>query len=337
MNPVRIGLMTYAHVHAPMYCRLLQSLPGVELVGLADDDARRADEAAKAHGLRTYETYDELLAADLDAVIVCSENTRHRGHVELAARAGVQILCEKPLATDVDDAVAMVRTCREHDVPLMTAFPMRYSAPIHELRTLLESGAVGTIRGCEGVNQGQLPRHRRNWFVDPELAGGGALIDHTVHVADALRFILADEVTEVYAQANDLVGGPDIAVETSGLVMLTFTSGVVATIDFSWNRPMSFPAWGGLGLRLVATSGVVDVDAYAERVTSYDDATQKVSWLDASEGSYRAMIENFVASVRTRTQVSATGIDGLRAVEIVACAYESLRTGQPVACRPRTV
>jgi predicted dehydrogenase len=79
--------------------------------------------------------------------------------------------------------------------------------------------------------------------VDKELAGGGALTDHIVHLADIMRWYLRSEVIEVYAQSNQIMHAAEVDVETGGLVMLTFANGVFASIDCSWNKPNYYPTW----------------------------------------------------------------------------------------------
>lgn len=327
---MRIGLISFAHTHAAAYAKALQNMPDVELVGFTDADDERARDAEGRFGLERFAADGALLAAGLDGVVVCTENNRHRRPVEQAAAAGVGVLCEKPLATTVADAAAMVQACESAGVVLMTAFPMRFNAPLTSLRKLIRSGAAGRVRSCEGVNQGQLPRRHREWFIDPVLAGGGALTDHTVHLADVLRWVLASEVTEVYAQTNQLLHEDDIQVETGGLVSLAFADGTVATIDCSWSRPDSFPTWGGLALRVMTDTGAVTADAFAQTITSYDDASG-LAWLPYGSDDNSAMLAEFVAALREKRPATPDGTDGHRAVQIVQAAYESAATGQPVA------
>src|SRR5574341_2540879 len=104
---IRIGIMSAAHVHAEGYLAILRSAKGVECVGIADDDPGRAATLGRDLGVRVWPAYDDLLAQRPDGVIVCAENTRHRALVEMAAHAGVHVLCEKPLATTLTDARAM--------------------------------------------------------------------------------------------------------------------------------------------------------------------------------------------------------------------------------------
>ncbi|MGB4137775.1 MAG: Gfo/Idh/MocA family oxidoreductase [Microbacterium sp.] len=327
---VRLGMMSYAHVHAPMYLRHFAQMADVEMVGVYEPDPERAAEAS-AFGIPVFDRAEDLFEAAPDGIVVESENTRHREDVVAASALGVPILCEKPMAATGDDAAEMARICDERSTALMVAFPMRFSAPLLAVREAVRDGRLGRVIAAEGVNQGQLPKHRRNWFVDPALSGGGAVMDHTVHVADALRWILDDEVVEVYAQANDIVARGEVEVETSGIVSLRFGRGAIATVDCSWNRPKTYPAWGGLGIRLVGSGGTVDADAYARKITRYDDAAGRYSTVDCSDDAYGSMLRHFVQVVRGDAAPTPAGRDGVKAAEIVDAAYRSIASGASVA------
>jgi predicted dehydrogenase len=325
---MRIGILSFAHLHAESYLPLLQTFPDVDVIGLADDDAVRGAAAARQFGVPYFPSYAALFAVRPDAVIVCSENRKHRALVEQAAAAGVHVLCEKPLATTLADAQAMLDACARAGVQLMTAFPLRFSPPVMEVKAQLAAGALGPVYACNATNQGQLPRRHRAWFVDPDLAGGGAVMDHTVHLADILRWYLGSEVVEVYAQTNRILHA-DVPVETGGLLLLTFANGVFASIDCSWSKPDSYPTWGGLGFELITGRGAVFVDAYKQHLTVYP-ATGPATWPYWGSDPDRAMLAAFLAAVRTATPPPVTGQDGYQALAVALAAYESARTGQPV-------
>ena len=214
MNSLRLGILSFAHIHAEAYAHHLSTMPGVRFVGIADSDTVRGHAAAQRYGARFFPTYHALLDEGLDGVVTCSENVRHRPLVELAAAAGVHVLCEKPLATTLADGQAILAACKTAGVVLMTAFPMRFSAPILEVMALLDQGGLGKVLACNGTNQGQMPKRYRDWFVDKELSGGGSAFDHTVHLADILRWYLDSEVVEVYAQTNRIMHRDAVEVET---------------------------------------------------------------------------------------------------------------------------
>ncbi|MBX7233071.1 MAG: Gfo/Idh/MocA family oxidoreductase [Caldilineales bacterium] len=327
---MKLGLLSFAHIHAEAYAHHLRHLPGVEFLGIADDDAVRGQDAAHRYGARFFPTYAELLAEQPDGVVVCSENARHRPLVEMAAQSGAHILCEKPLATTLADAQAMVEVCERAGVLLMTAFPMRFSAALLEIKALIDRGGLGFIHACTTTNQGQLPRRYRQWFVDKALAGGGSATDHVVHLADALRWLLGQEVTEVYAQLNRIIHS-EVEVETGGLVMLTFGDGTFASIDCSWSRPANWPTWGGLTMNLIGDKAVVEVDAFRQNLAAFSNRPQHPEWLAWGSDADRAMLLDFVAAIRDRRPPLVGGLDGLRAVEIVQAVYCSADAGHPVA------
>ena len=134
---IRVGIVSFAHLHADAYVPILKKLSDVALVGMADDDHERAIHCADRFDLRLFASTKELLASDLDAALICSENKKHHDDVVRAAEAGCAILCEKPLAPTSQEATSMVAACKRSAVPLMTAFPMRFSAPVVALRAQL--------------------------------------------------------------------------------------------------------------------------------------------------------------------------------------------------------
>lgn len=336
---MRIGILSFAHLHAEDYMNSLKAIPDAEIIGIADENAARGKHFAQQFGVRFFESYDALLKDKPDGVVITSENARHLPLVEMAASAGVHVLCEKPLATTRADAQRIVEVCAAAKVNLMTAFPMRFNAPTIEVQKLVHSGSLGHIYGCNTTNQGALPEFHqaenlpflnRGWFVDKALAGGGAVIDHTVHIADLLRWILQTEVVEVFAETNAILHAGRVNVETGGLIMLNFANGTFASIDCSWSKPAYYPTWGGLKMEFVSQRGLVTLDAFRQYSTVYSDAVGRGRWAYWGSDSNGAMLREFCASIREKRAPSITGIDGLKAVEIVEAAYESAASGQPV-------
>jgi predicted dehydrogenase len=327
---MKIGIMSLAHLHAEAYIGNLRAIPGVEMIGIADEDESRGQHFAKIFDAQLYPTYEAMLARQPDGVVVCSENSKHRFLVEMAAEAGVHVLSEKPLATTLADAQALLEVCRAAGVILMTAFPMRFSAPLLEVKTKLDDGSLGKVYGCNTTNQGQMPIHHRRWFVDKELAGGGALMDHTVHLADVLRWYFETEVVEVYAQINHILHADTVDVETGGLIMLTMANGTFASIDCSWSKPLNYPTWGGLTLELISERGLTIVDAFSQNLNVYNPSRSNHWWTYWGSDANQAMIEEFVAAIREQRTPNVTGTDGYRALEVALAAYVSAGSGQPV-------
>ncbi|MFO7959831.1 MAG: Gfo/Idh/MocA family oxidoreductase [Nitriliruptoraceae bacterium] len=330
---MRIGLLGVAHLHVDAYVDNVRR-SGVAVVGVTDRDPVRGRGWATKHGVRWVEDRAELLRSDLDAVIVCSETARHLEDVEAAAGAGVAVLCEKPLATTEAAADAIVSACREAEVPLATAFPMRASPPMRQLREVVTSGRLGTVWAAQGTNQGELPMRHRSWFVDPEESGGGALMDHVVHLADLLRWYLGRDPVEVYATTNRILHGETVPVETGGLVMLTYGDGTFASIDCSWSKPDDYPTWGGLTLELVGERGVVGVDAFSQHLVVHGGPEGPLGWPGWGTDANQLMIDDFLASVADGRSPLATGEDGLAATGIVLAAARSAECGDAVRLEP---
>jgi predicted dehydrogenase len=326
---VKIGVLSFAHMHAYSYASQLATLPGVELV-VADEEPGRAEEIAGRIAVRVLGTYDDVFEWGPDAVVVTNENAHHRQLVERAAAAGCHVLCEKPIATNLADARAMIEACERAGVRLMTAFPIRFSPAMRSLDEMVKGGTLGQVLACTGTNQGSMPGLNRPWFVDPALSGGGAMIDHTVHVADLLGWMLAVPAVEVYAQSNRICYADEVEVETGGLVAVTFEDGTVATIDCSWNRPTSYPTWGGLTLEMVGTGGTASADAFKQIVAEYSDVVGRASWLPWGADMDRAMVDEFRAAIVEGRQPQPDGEAGYRALEIALGALRSAATGQPV-------
>jgi UDP-N-acetylglucosamine 3-dehydrogenase len=325
---MRVGVVSFAHVHAPHYAAVLAALDAADFVGIADDDASRGREAAERFGVRFFDDARALFEA-VDAVVVCSENRNHSRDAIAALEGSAHVLCEKPIATTVEDARAMIRLSEQTGRQLRTAFPVRYLPAVRHAREVVRSGGVGRVLAVNGTNHGQIPG---GWFLDPELAGGGAVMDHTVHVADALRWILGAEAGSVYAEIGSFFGAEDIddgailTIELEGGIM---ADGAFATIDPSWSRGDGYPTWGDVTLRITGTSGVLEVDAFAQRLTTFDHESKSVSWTHTGEDMNVLMLEDFLRGVAEGSPAGASGVDGLRALEIVLAAYRSGRDHEP--------
>lgn len=327
---MKIGILSFAHHHAEAYLSSLRRMANVELLGVADDDDARGSALAKQHEARYFPAYEALLEAKPDGVIICTENNRHLPLVELAASRGIPVLCEKPIATSQADAKAIVEVCAKAGVILMTAFPMRFSPPLIEIKARLDQGDFGDVYCFNATNQGELPTKHRAWFVDAERAGGGAIMDHTVHLVDIMRWFTGSEVETMYARSNKIFHAAEVQVETGALEMLTFKNKAFATIDASWSRPPYWPTWGGLTFEMVTQRGAVFVDAFRQNIHVYSHAAQRANWSYWGSDMNHALVNEFAAAIRENRAPKVNGVDGLRALEATLAAYESTRTGQTV-------
>ncbi|OCA85864.1 dehydrogenase [Bacillus sp. FJAT-27225] len=324
---MKIGIISFAHMHANSYASVLQAMDGVELAGIADDNEERGRKSSEVFNTTFYHNYQDLLATDIDAVIVTSENSLHNEHVIAAAKAGKHVLCEKPLATNLEDIKEMIQVCKEHHVLLGTAFPVRFNTPIQQAKKMIEQGVLGEILAIKGTNRGTNPG---GWFIDKEKSGGGAVLDHTVHVVDIMRWFTGAEVKEVYAEIGSVYTGEPI--DDCGILTMEFTNGMFATLDCSWSRNDFYPTWGDVTLEMIGSKGTLKVDAFSQKVDVYSD-TEGVKWLGWGDDMDAGLIEDFVKCIKEGRSPLATGQAGLAAVEVALGAYQSFDTKRPVKLR----
>lgn len=323
--PLRVALLSMAHVHAPSYAAALHHLSETVLAAIWDDDSARGQEAASRLDVPFRANLNELLqGGDIDAVVITSENVKHRALAVESAAAGKSILCEKPIATTREDAEAMIAAAERYGVILAMAFPMRHNLPAQRAREALLAGTIGEPIAIRATNHGTLPP---GWFTDPALSGGGAVMDHTVHVADLLRWYTGEDPTNVYAEMSSRLYG--LAVEDTAFLTLSFPSGLTATLDPSWSRPASFPTWGDVTMEIAGSRGTLHLDAFAQRLFLSPRRSEHMEWITWGTDMDRAMVADFARAVREHAAPEASGRDGERALAVVLAAYTSAASGEP--------
>jgi len=325
---IRIGMLSFAHMHAYSYAGCLKQIAGLELVGVADDDPARGQAAAEQFDTRFFPSTATLLDEKLDGVIICAENAKHRPLTELAAPRVPHILCEKPIAMTLSDAQAMIQVCADHSTKLQIAFPVRFSPPVQRLKALLDKDTLGRIYSVKATNHGSMPG---GWFVDKALAGGGAVIDHTVHVVDLLRWFWNTEVTEVYAEIGYSLLHPDLGIDDAGLLSFELAMGAYGTLDTSWSRPKSYPTWGDVKLEVLGERGIARVDAFNQNLAVYSDRHGTGQWVNWGSNIDLGLIQDFVDMIVTGREPFIAGYDGLKALEVALAAYRSAERGEPVS------
>lgn len=327
---MRIGLWSLAHLHALSYLPILCNHPGVELVGLTDEEPERGQRIAQEHGVRFFHDADELLN-QVEAVVITSANADHCPMALRAAEAGVAALVEKPIATTLSDAWAMVHAFQRKGLVLATAFPCPFSPAFEELVRVVQAGDLGRLLAIKSTNRGVMPG---GFFIQLERSGGGAVMDHTVHVADLLRRLTGAEVARVYAEVGH--GLYHQAWEDSGLLTIDLSDGSFATLDCSWSRPKSYPTWGDVTLHVVGERGNATADLFVQHLHFYPADERKPFWQSWGSDLDALMLDDFIAAVRERRPPRSSGMEGLKALEVALAAYESVRTGRAVEVKELT-
>jgi predicted dehydrogenase len=238
---LRIGMISWAHVHAEFRARAISEIPGARIVAIADDNEERGRAAASRWGVDSFTTdWRELVARDdIDIVMVHSENSRHAEQVIAAAKAGKHVFSEKPIATRMEDAAAMAAAVAEAGVDGTAAFVSRFSKEADRAKAIVDTGALGdilftrSIIGLAGIAEIGCPPDMVEWMEDPALGGGGAWIDEGSHGIDLLRWMVGDiaEISAFTANRNKpALDGEDVAV-----AIIRYANGALGEITTAWS------------------------------------------------------------------------------------------------------
>lgn len=319
---VHLGIGSVAHLHADAYAEILGEMAGVEFVGVADEDEARGRRFADDHGCDDLSRPD--LLATVDGLVVCSTNAGRADWIEAAAEAGVDVLSEKPLGTSAADASALTATCASADVSLSVAMPLRHSVPARQARDRLDE--IGELTALSGANRGHFPG---GWFADPAQSGGGAVMDHTVHLVDLVHWLTGRRVAEVYAETATRFS--DAEVEDVNVLSMTLDDDTPFVLDGSWSKPDAWESWGDAFLEITGTDGVIDLDCFAQRFrVTRDEAPEGVAAVFYGSDPNRRMLDRFVETVEGRDPATP-GRDGADALAVVDAAYASAASGASVA------
>ena len=230
---LRIGVLSFAHYHANFWCEAFVADDRVDLVGIWDDDEERLERACSTYATAAFEDLDNLLG-QVDAVAICSETARHRPLIEAAAKRGVSMLCEKPLAATLDDAIAIERLVVRSGIKFVQSFPKRLDPASLEIRRLVKAGELGDVRLVRirhGHSHAMDKAFVDGWWTQPEMSGGGTLIDEGVHAFDFLHWLFG-EPESVQATVSYFHGLP---VEDAALVHMRWSNGMLADVATSWS------------------------------------------------------------------------------------------------------
>jgi predicted dehydrogenase len=323
---MKIGMMSFAHMHAASYANCLKQIDDVDIVSIFDKDQARGKSMTERFGGKYYPDYEDFLKEEMDAVIICSANADHKEHVIAAAESGCKyVMCEKPIATKLEDAEEMIDKCKKEGAQLGICFPCRYIPAVMETKRSLEDKSIGKILAIKSTNHGSMPG---GWFIEKEKSGGGAVADHTPHVIDLIRWFMGADPVEVYAEVDTMFYNMDI--DDTGLLTIQFDNGVFATLDTSWSRTKSFPTWGDVTMDVIGMDGVIYMNSFAQDIDLYSDKNMKAQWVYWGDNMDMGLMKDFVDSMSENKDFQITGEDGLRALEVTIAAYESAKIKAPV-------
>lgn len=323
---IRIAIAGLAHIHASEYIECIHNNLDSCLIGVWDYNLAEAKKCAKQNNVPFVFTLDELIMLKPDLIVVCSENANHSTIVIDIAKAGIPMLCEKPLGITKAQMIDMLRVCKDTNTRLMIAFPNRFVDGIIKIRHAIRAGVLGDILSIKATNRGKMPG---SFFIEKELSGGGCMMDHIVHVADLLNWFFDEPAKWVFAYRNTKLY-PQLNVEDVALVHMNYAQSIQVTLDASWSLYKGNPTGRDLTMDILGTQGSVHFDIANDSVTLISEKYPLGKTFDFASHKNQKMIDAAVYSVKNNLPFPVTGEDGYKATMIALCAIESCAGNTPV-------
>jgi predicted dehydrogenase len=311
---------------------------GVEIVAVADLDAPRRERFAQQYGVaRAYSAYPELLAdPEIDAVSIALPNFLHRPAAVAALEAGKHVLCEKPPAMSYEEALQMADVASRSGLVLAYALQRRLNAPTADLRAAIKDGKLGDVYHVRAVwtRTWGVPKGVGGWFIDPERAGGGALVDIGVHVLDIGWYLLgcpkpltvSGQVHHRFPEQTD--------VDDAAFALFRFIGGASLQLEVSWVLAQEADH---MGVHLYGTKGGARVDDASVEVYTVGAAGRTRSgttYRDPYSG-FKEETKNFVAAARGEAPPCTSGEQGAELMAMLDGVYQSSQRGAEIALPPR--
>jgi 1,5-anhydro-D-fructose reductase (1,5-anhydro-D-mannitol-forming) len=319
-----IGASTIAAEHM---IAAVRAQPGHEVVAVASSSAERGRAFANRHVITAAYGSVQALLADpaVQAVYISTTNELHHAQVLAAAAAGKHVLCEKPLALSLEDALAMVKACREAGVVMATNHHLRNAASHRKIRDLIREGAIGKPLFARVFHAVYLPPHLQGWRIDKPLAGGGVILDITVHDADTLRFVLGAEPVEAVALSQSTAMVHD-GLEDGVMAVLRFDNGMLAQLHDAFTVRHA-----GTGIEIHGEQGsIVGRNVMTQQpvgeIVLRTAAGEKAVPV-AHENLYQRGVAAFCAAMRGEGAPAATAEDGVRSLATALAVLQACRTG----------
>jgi predicted dehydrogenase len=329
-----VGAGLFGERHAQAYSRHHE----VDFAAVCDLDAERARRLAEAYGARrhTTELRDILDDPDIKAVSVATPDHAHRAVAVACAEAGKHILVEKPLATTVEDAEAIVRAAAKAGVTLMVDFHNRANPPMVAAREAVARGDVGAVSYVYArlSNTLAVPQDMLRWS-----GRSSALWFLGSHMVDIVGWILNDRPTKVYVVSRDgVLTGLGIDAPDFHVATVEYAKGTVAVFEHAWILPRTHNTVKDLKLELLGAKGAVYIDGshnrtlelYTEQKGAFQDMLVPPFGPHLT-GFVLDAVVHFVEAVTQGKPVLATGEDGLANTRIIAAMIEAANAGTAVA------
>ena len=344
---IGIGIVSFAHGHAQMYCRRMLTYDDVRLVACWDDNEARGRAAAAEFGMSFSPHLEDLLRnPDVQAVIITCETFRHAEMAVAAAQAGKHILCQKPMALSLEDCDRMAAAVQRAGVTFMMAYQMRHDPSNIKIKELVAGGALGTIgllrrRHCINVLfSPEFVSGATRWHFDPE-KNMGMWMDDASHATDFIHWIMGRPASVMAEIGNTLTS---VTQDDTGVAIFRFPHGAMAVLTNSAATlagENTTEIYGDQGVLiqnhddLVSTSnappGAVALKLYTRAQPQWQDLGIPIP---AQHGERIGNVPRaFIDCLKHNGAPPVTAADGRVSVEMILGAYQSAKEGRRIAFR----
>jgi len=330
---VRYAVVGLGHIAQVAVLPAFENTKNSELVAIVSDDPTKRRELSEKYSLPhaySYDDYDRCLeSGQIDAVYIALPNHMHREYTVRAARAGLHVLCEKPMAVTEDECEEMIEACRERGVKLMIAYRLHVEEANMKAVEIVQSGQIGEPRIFNSLFNMQVKEGDIRLKAD---TGGGTLYDIGIYCINAARYLFQDEPTEVVAFSANSGDGRFREVDEMTSAIMRFPKERLATFT------SSFGAADVSMYQIAGTKGDLRVDPayeYAGKLShrlTIDGVTKKKTF--AKRDQFGAEITYFSNCILKDTDPEPSGEEGLADVRIIRALYHSAENGKPVKLRP---
>lgn len=300
---------------------------GGDVAAVVSSTLPRARELAGKHGIAASGTDLALILDDpgIGAVYISSTNEKHHAQALAAIAAGKHVLCEKPLAMTLAEAVDMVAAAKAAGVVFATNHHLRCSGSHRAIRDLIRAGRIGRVLSLRIFHAVHLPAQLQGWRINDAGAGGGVIPDITVHDADVARFLLGEDPETLVGQMTS--SGMGQGVEDSAMSVWTMPSGAMVMSHESFTHPFA-----GSGLEVHGTEGSIFARGVMTQlpVGEIDLVTAKGREAVAysPHNLYVQGVTDFLAATEGKGTPAASGEDGVASLAVALAVREAARTGQ---------
>lgn len=317
-----------------MHASIFSQAPNCELVAIVDPNTGLADQvAARSGGAKVYATHDELLASErLDLVSICTPDNMHRAPAEAVARRGVNLFIEKPIASGVEDARAVIAAARTAGIKLGVGYLLRFDPRYARAKELIDDGRLGEpIHLYARRNSARTEGPKR-------YAGKLPLALHvTVHDVDLVLWMLKGQrPVSVYAQQTDRLLGA-IGTQDSIAAIVRFSGGTVVNFESAWALPSGARHMIDARLELIGTEGSFEVQCgdsglyFADNARSQEIDTQHWPTIrDRVGGDLRQQLHGVLEWLGGADHPVASGEEALASLELTLAMIRSAETGEVV-------